>query len=209
MVTFLPRASVLALLLSGLVLAPGCIFFDKVQPEEKKAVAAAKPVLIGPRPSQIGPIWHPSIIEAADPIRGGAMNPGLGGRLLLYGADGLPSYFDGTLTVIAFDVSACSPENPGAQPVFLYRWTWPADVLRQLQREDAVGKGYTLFCPFPPGVFRPDITRVQVQAAFETPGTTLPLYSDPYSLSLGSRVDGVRSQTLGMGQAMTTSNKPK
>jgi hypothetical protein len=37
----------------------------------------------------------------------------------------------------------------------------------------------------------------------------MPLYSDPYPLTLGSRIDGFRTQTLGMGQSMSTSNKPK
>lgn len=194
------------LLLSGLLWAPGCVLFSKVHPEEKQAVTAAAP-FTGPRPVKLVPLWHPSIIEAPDPMRGGAMNPGLAGRLFMYGPNDTLGYFEGTLTLIAHDISP-GPNGQPRPPVFLDQWQWPAEVLRVLQKSDMVGEGYTLFCPFQSGALRPGITRVQLQVAFQSPGCQVPLYSDPAPISLGSKINDYVSSNGPTGQLLT-SNKPK
>jgi hypothetical protein len=201
------------MILAGLVLGAGCTSFDKVPPGDPgKAPDTCKTVAVrpcGPRPTTIAPIWQPSVLEAPDPVRGGAMNPALGGRVYLFGANDVPSYFEGTMTVIAYDVSACGPGLP-AQPRFLYQWQFPPEVLRLFQKEDLIGKGYTIVCPFPPGVYDPGICRVQLQVAFEMPGGPGPLYSDACRVTLGSRINDFFSQTgPTIAQATTTSAKPK
>jgi hypothetical protein len=175
---------------------------DTFQPRDTSEPSAATPIPEQPKPTdnkvtapkEIAPIWHPSIIEAADPTRGGAKNPGLAGRIFLLGADDMPAYYDGELTITVHDASAGVSEKPSAEPVFLYQWTWPSEVLRKLTREDAVGKGYTLFCPFPPGVFKPDMVRLQLQVAFTPTGATGPVTSEPVRLDLKPAANEARPQ---------------
>jgi hypothetical protein len=109
---------------------------------------------------------------------------GLAGRLYLFGSQvKRPLVGDGTLIVDLYD-DTCDPKPD--RP--LEEWRFDKATLQRLEREDAVGLGYTLFLPW--GTYRPEINRVHLRVCYE-PAHGTPLYAEnpPMSLRKSSNVN--------------------
>ena len=71
------------------------------------------------RPCEIVATWQNDVAYAADPTHGGAMNPGLAGRLYIFGRSHLPMVGEGALIVEMVDESKEKPEAVDAVARFL------------------------------------------------------------------------------------------
>jgi hypothetical protein len=133
-------------------------------------------------PCQVVAAWEPAVRFAADPVHNGAMNPGLAGRVYLFGADiGTPMTGKGSLHVELFDASAAG------QPVLTETWDFDTDTLKRLQRRDMIGWGYSLFLPW--GSYRPEVTRVLLRVRYDSKGVA-PLFVESAPLTLSRPEDG-------------------
>jgi hypothetical protein len=151
---------------------------------------AEKPV--GPV-AQVSALWEPKVLYAPDPVHGGAMNPGLGGRLYLYGPELRSTMIgDGSVVVDLYDDT---PLASGGQSKMLEKWIIDKDTLKRLVRRDWIGEGYTLFLPW--GTYKPEITQVHLMVCYK-PLQGMPLYSPSSSLTLaaGNLPPQVASRTV-------------
>lgn len=163
------------LFLVALCMLPGCVLLDKTVSKHKEPT--------GPCPTRVVVAWEPKVHYAADPTRGGAMNPGLAGRLYLFGEDvSFPLVCEGKVHVELFDVTP--RENGVVAPRALETWDFDPATLQKLLRRDMFGQGYTLFLPW--GTFRPDITRVQLRTTFTPSAGPAPLFGSPSTLNLAN-----------------------
>lgn len=102
---------------------------------------------------QIVAAWNNEIVLAPDPYHNGKPNPGIAGRVYLFGHSvDFPRAGDGKITVDLFDLAR---QTPNGDPVPLERWEFDPVTLRRLLKRDTIGWGYTLFLPW--GTYRPDI----------------------------------------------------
>jgi hypothetical protein len=124
-------------------------------------------------PCQLGTFWRKEVVYAPDPVHGGAPNPGLAGRLYLFGPENgsPPLAGDGSLVVDLFDDSGIAAGAPSKR---LERWCIDKDTLKRLMRHDIIGDGYTLFLPW--GTFKPDIRLVHLLVCYQ-PQKGTPLYT--------------------------------
>jgi hypothetical protein len=123
---------------------------------------------------QVVAAWCPEVVSTPDPSKGGAPVRGLAGRVYLFGQEvGAPLAGDGTLVVSLFEESAAHAKTDAALP--LEEWRFDKETLKRLQRQDAVGWGYTVFLPW--GTYRPEMTQVRLRLRYEPPGGS-PLYND-------------------------------
>jgi hypothetical protein len=123
--------------------------------------------------------WNNEVIFAPDPTRNGAENPGLAGRVYLFGPEiSYPLGGDGAIMVDLYDETA-----PGSKtnPVMLEHWTFDKETLKLLQRKDMIGWGYTLFLPW--GTYKPEIRQVRLQLCYQ-PEKGTPLYTESTRLTL-------------------------
>ncbi len=99
---------------------------------------------------------------APDTERGGALNPGLVGRIYLFQGDkGVPYTTDGVLIVDLFDHT---PRADGQDPKLLEKWRFDETVIGKFAKRDFMGDGYSIFLPW--GTYSPDISQVLIQARF-------------------------------------------
>jgi hypothetical protein len=111
--------------------------------------------------------WKPAVIFTPDPVHQpwGAANPGLAGRVYLFGPEiGCPMLGHGSLHVALFDESQCGAEKD-ATP--LEEWHFDSDTLKRLEHRDPVGWGYTVFLPW--GTYKPEIIHVHLKVRYEPP----------------------------------------
>jgi hypothetical protein len=137
--------------------------------------------------------WNPSVVFVPDSVHDGKLNPGLAGRIYMFGPEiGCPLLGNGCLAVQLFDVS-----KPGADPDAhpLEEWRLSSETLKQLQKRDAVGWGYTVFLPW--GTYRPDITQIRLKVCYQPP-KGFPLYATSGPMRL---VDEDQLRTLATGLA--------
>jgi hypothetical protein len=128
---------------------------------------------------QIVAIWCHDVKFAPDPVRGGALAPGLAGRLYLFGPQiDFPLIGDGSLQVDLYDEG---PRAQGGEPRLLEVWRIDRDTLRRLLKRDTIGWGYTLFLPW--GTYKPEITRVRLKLRYD-PQKGTPLFTESGSLTL-------------------------
>jgi hypothetical protein len=114
-------------------------------------------------------MWQNKIAYAADPTHGGRMNPGLAGRLYLFGQEiKYPMTGNGALMVEMYD------ETQG-QPVKVEQWTIDPETLHRLLRRDMIGWGYTLFLPS--GTWKPEMSKLLVRTCYQGK-TGAPLYTE-------------------------------
>jgi hypothetical protein len=120
--------------------------------------------------SQILAVWQNSIMQAADPLRGGAPYPCLVGKLYLFaqGDTGRPIVGEGRVTNELID------ESSGKQ-VTLHRWDYPADVMRQLGKKDVLGWCYMMPLPLPEGM--PPLTKVRIRTGY-LPAKGIAVYNE-------------------------------
>jgi hypothetical protein len=152
----------------ALLLAGGCAPMDAF-------VGGGDVPPVGPV-HQVVATWHNEVVFAPDPVHGGAQTPGLAGRLYLFGPEiKEPLAGGGSVVVDVFD-------DRGDKPVMLEEWRLDPDTLRQLQRKDMIGWGYTLFLPW--GTYKPDIKQVHLRLCYQ-PAKGAPLYTESSRISLG------------------------
>jgi hypothetical protein len=128
-------------------------------------------------PCQVVSLWPPEVRLAPDPVHQGQNNPGLVGRVYLFGSDfGWPVTGDGSLVIDLFD------ETSG-QSFLLEEWRFDNGNLKKLLRKDGLGWGYTVFLPW--GTYRPEIAKVRLRVAYRPPApTALPIYAADTPLTL-------------------------
>jgi hypothetical protein len=130
----LPRLALLCALLS----LTGCVTLDQ------STACFWNPV--GPGPvAEVAALWADGVVVCADPMQGGALRPGFGGRVYLFSADDrhtLPA--DGALTVLLFDDQQPQAERPVPREV----WTMDGEHLKRAYRKDSLGYGYDLWLPW-------------------------------------------------------------
>ena len=169
-----PRAVALALIVLA---APGCLLADKCK---SCKVSKDSPPPPSPDCCQVVTTWSNKVHFLPDPTKGGALGPGLAGRLYLFGsqidADGLPKVGDGMVSVELYDDSG--PQPGGVQ---LEQWHFDQGMLQQLLKRDTVGWGYTLFLPW--GSYRPELTKVHLNVRY-TPQTGSPLFAPATPITL-------------------------
>src|SRR5262245_42339836 len=133
---------------------------------------------------QVVATWKNEVQYAPDPTHGGAMTPGLAGRLYLFGPQiDFPLEGDGSVVV---DLYNESPGVAGGQPVMLEEWRLDHDTLQRLLRKDVIGWGYTLFLPW--GTCRPDVTQVRLRLRYD-PAHGSPLYTESGPLTVNAVQD--------------------
>lgn len=148
--------------LTGCVTLPG-----HVEKEEKPLVGI---------PCQIVATWQPNVIFTPDPAQNGRAQPGLAGRLYLFGQKvDFPMIAEGSLTVELAD------RSKGGEPVVLEVWQFDKENLARLVRKDTIGWGFTLFLPW--GTYRPDVNLVEMKVRFD-PCKGTPLFAESTSVTL-------------------------
>jgi hypothetical protein len=121
-------------------------------------------------PCQIVTTWQKRIAYAADPTRGGQMNPGLAGRLYLFGPHiDTPMTGQGALKVEMFD------DTQGPATAKVEEWTLDSATVDRLLRRDIIGWGYTLFLPS--GTWKPEMSKIRLRTCYQ-PKTGTPLYAE-------------------------------
>jgi hypothetical protein len=157
------------LLAAVLTLAAGCIDWDKTP-------ATPPPTPPTGKACEVSCTWMQEVAHVPDPARHGARNPGLAGRLYLFGdlASGHSLAVDGKAEIVLYDLS-------GEKEKMLEVWQFGPNALKQLLRRDPIGWGYTLFLPW--GTYRPDISRVELRVSF-TPTGEATLYAEPSTVTL-------------------------
>jgi hypothetical protein len=125
--------------------------------------------------------WYPEVLTTPDPAHGGLPVCGLAGRVWLFGPEvGAPVVGDGSVVVDLYDETP-GPRPKDATPVPLEEWRFDRDTLKRLQKQDAVGWGYTLFLPW--STYRPEITHVRLMLRY-APVTGSPLFNDSATVVL-------------------------
>jgi hypothetical protein len=150
-------------LLPMLLLASGCAITESSVCNEDKPPPPGMPC-------QIQVLWQNSIACAADPMNGGQMNPGLAGRLYLFGEKiDKPMPGSGALKVEMFD------ESQG-HSVKVEEWTLYPDSLNQLLRRDMIGWGYTVFLPS--GTLKPEMSKIRMRSCYQPKPNATTLYAE-------------------------------
>lgn len=128
---------------------------------------------------QIHALWDNRVQYTPDPANGGKDNPGLAGRLYLFGAEtGFPLEGDGKVLIDLYDASADKE-----QPRILERWSFDRDNLKRLLRKDMIGWGYTLFLPW--ATYNPQISQVTIRLCY-VPDKGAPMYAPPSTVTLNN-----------------------
>jgi hypothetical protein len=150
---------------------------------------------------QVTATWNHEVAFVPDPVNGGRPNPGIAGRVYLFGPQfGYPELGDGGLNVELFDETAVAY---GGQSVLLEQWHFDKDTFQRLQKRDIIGWGYTIFLPW--GTYRPDLTAVRLRVRYE-PLKGVPIYSDSGSITLETPHKALQLQAA--AHALTTPKPP-
>jgi hypothetical protein len=146
------RRAVLASLALAALACAGCLGrnFSKKEP--------LKPAIHG----QLVSTWDNKVAFAPDFSRGGAVMPGLVGRVYLFGPDlAVPYIGDGKLVVDLYDAT---PRGPDSEPKLTDHFEIDPQSLSQFAKTDFVGDGYTIF--FPWFNYRPEVKQVYLQMRY-------------------------------------------
>ncbi len=159
------------LLFPGLLALAGCTVTESfLVPHPSKPTSGVCQVLV---------TWIPHVVFTPDPTHGGRPTPGLAGRIYLYGEKiEAPLLGDGSAVI---DLYQCALDSETETGPPLEEWRIDKDTLKRLQRQDAVGWGYTLFLPW--ATYRPDITQVRLRVCYQ-PAEGTPLYAESARLTL-------------------------
>ena len=125
---------------------------------------AHKPEAKIPPKGRLVSAWENKVVFAPDVSRGGAVMPGLSGRVFLFGPDmAVPYTTDGTLII---DLHDATPHGGASEPKMIEQFRIPPEVLAQLTKRDVFGDGYTIF--FPWSTYKPEISHLYIQMRFDT-----------------------------------------
>lgn len=165
------RLLLLGFALTGL-LGAGCMNLHKHALDKSTTAAPGEAV-------RLVTAWDNKMIFAPDTTRGGAMMPGIMGRMYLFGPDGgVPLEAKGGLIVDMYDHTLLTP---GATPKLLEVWRIDPDSLKLLVKKDLFGVGYSIFLPW--STYRTDIQRVNLMIRYEPlQGAPLLTQSNPFSV---------------------------
>jgi hypothetical protein len=169
------------LLVSGfwfLVSATGCVTLPKSEKDEMPHGQVYQAVTT----------WNHQVVFAPDPVHGGAEQPGLVGRLYLFGKEiSFPLIEEGSLVVDLYDDTQPPPQTesgptsgPGQQTP-LEEWRFDPVSLKKLAKKDMIGWGYTVFLPW--GTYRPEINQVHLKVRYVT-AKDIPFFAESGPLSL-------------------------
>jgi hypothetical protein len=148
-----------------------------------------------PGVGQIAVTWTNRVAFAPDTVHGGTPQPGLTGRLYLFGETmGYPLVGDGGLVVDLFDDAPNGP--PGGQHI--EQWKIDPATLKRLLRKDTIGQGYTLFLPW--ATYRPEIKAIHLAVMYQ-PAQGSPIYAPSGPLTL-------QHENSPIPQVTSSSNKP-
>jgi hypothetical protein len=133
---------------------------------------------------QVVATWYNEVAFTPDPVHGGAMTPGLAGRVYLFGSDlKFPLQGDGAVVIELYDETA--KPAPGQVPLPLEGWRFDSETLKRLMRRDMVGWGYTLFLPW--GTYKPEINRIRLKVRYEPAKGTNPIFAESSALVLAGQ----------------------
>jgi hypothetical protein len=137
-------------------------------------------------PCRVVAAWNPAVVYTPDPVHDGTPNPGIAGRIYLFGPEiGCPMLGNGSLSVLLFDDGHC---GPGKSTTPLEEWHFDTATLKRLEHRDPVGWGYTLFLPW--GSYKPEITHIHLKVRYEPPhGFPIFAASAPMTLVDPEKVD--------------------
>jgi hypothetical protein len=166
----------------GLALVTGCL------PDGQFVTRSLKPG--SGKICQAVMTWKHEVAFAPDPLHEGHPTPGIAGRLYLFGPEiGYPELHEGTLIVDLYDEA---PTADGGEPVLLEKWKFDKETLKQLQKRDIIGWGYTVFLPW--STYRPGSMPVRLRYCFQpVKGAPIYDYSDSFILE-GPLVKGQQVQ---------------
>lgn len=123
--------------------------------------------------------WNRQVLWVPNPANGGTPEPGIAGRLYLFGQTiDYPLIGDGSLIIDLYDDSA---KAQGGDSVMIEEWRVDRDTLRRLLRKDTIGHGYTLFLPM--HKYRPDLTQVHVHLRYD-PVQGTPIFAPSATMTL-------------------------
>ncbi len=188
-----------------------------VQPNRKADKPAELPA---PRPAPVVPNTAPAkpgeaarltaafnnkVIYAPDPTRGGALMPGMLGRLYIFSTDeGVPIAPPGELLVDLYDNS---PATNGGQPKLLEVWHIDAVSFAKFRKRDIIGEGYSLFLPW--STYHIDIKQVNMVVRF-TGADGRVLLSPPEGLAIDHAATLQRAaEKIGVTMGDGGQGKPK
>jgi hypothetical protein len=169
-----------------------------------------EPFLAGKEAPPTGPVcqaagaWNNEIAYAADPTHFGQMNPGLAGRIYLFGpiAD-FPRIGEGSLVVDLYDETHVPSSQ---QKVPLEEWYFDKDTLKRLVRRDYIGWGYTVFLPW--GTFKPEISQIRLKVRFEPVNGNAAIY-DESSVTIHKTGVSHRNTQVTLGQQAGSAPAPE
>src|SRR5262249_51219848 len=94
------------------------------------------------QPCRVVAAGNPAVVLTPDPAHDGTPNPGLAGRIYLFGPEiGCPVLGNGSLHVALLDDMQCACSKDSAP---LEEWHFDPETLKRLRRHDPVGWGYTV-----------------------------------------------------------------
>jgi len=123
--------------------------------------------------------FNNKVVYAPDPTRGGALFPGVLGRVYIFSTDeAVPIAPPGELLAELWDNS---PAVNGGQPLLLEAWKIDPESFAKFRKRDIVGEGYSLFLPW--STYTIDIKQVNMIVRFTgTDGRVL--ISPPEALAM-------------------------
>jgi hypothetical protein len=102
--------------------------------------------------------WDKRVAFAPDAHHGGAIIPGVVGRVYLFGPDmAYPYVGDGEMRLDLWD---STPRGPNSQPKQMEHYIISPEVLKQFAKKDVIGEGYSVFFPWP--TYRQDVKQIYI-----------------------------------------------
>lgn len=130
-------------------------------------------------PCRVVAAWNPAVVSVPDPVHDGRPNPGLAGRIYLFGPEiGCPMLGNGSLDAALFEDGPCGPDKSTTP---LEEWHFDAATLKRLEHHDPVGWGYTVFLPW--GSYKPEINHIHLRVRYNPP-QGFPIYAASAPMTL-------------------------
>lgn len=173
----------------------GCVSVPQPRDCSKPVADAGKQ-----QPANVVTRWQNDVGYAADPTRGGAQIPGIVGRVYVFGPQmDYPLEGDGSLHVELFD--AAKPDKP------LETWDIDPVAARKMQKQDAIGSGYSVFLPW--SSYRKDLTQVQMRVSYKPAKSTTALFARTAVVHFGGPAPLVASSAYTTGPGGTKVTQPQ
>jgi hypothetical protein len=129
-------------------------------------------------PTFVVTMWSNQVYLNPDPVHNGTPIPTLAGNMYLLGEGNAFITARGKVIVDLFDTT-----NDMDHPVQLERWIFDPDTLKKLLLKDNLGWSWRLILPW--GSYRPEITRIELRAAFARDNLAA-MYAQPSRITLAT-----------------------